>query len=44
MRTFTAHRLTSASLLAGAAPMLGCATEDEPIHGERVAYAESVYW
>jgi hypothetical protein len=43
MRTFTAHRLTSVSLLAGAALMIGCASESEPTHGELVAYAESVY-
>lgn len=43
MRSFTAHRLTSASLLTGAALMIGCAAESEPTHGELVAYAEDVY-
>lgn len=42
MRTFTASRLTSVSLLP-AALTIGCAAENEPTHGERIAYAESVY-
>jgi hypothetical protein len=43
MRTFTAPRLTSVSLLLGAALSIGCAPKSEPTHGELDAYAESVY-
>lgn len=42
MRTLTAHRLTSVPLLT-CTLVLGCTAENEPTHGELVAYAESVY-
>jgi hypothetical protein len=43
MLTLPLHRLTSFSLLAGAALLTGCTAENAPNHGELVSYAEGVY-